>query len=450
MTQTTLSYISVILSAVCVLLLILVLRKKGSGDNDKLEEVLYAVDSLSREIKSQSGEILRMIEYSTTLEERRSEATKKYISDAFNHIFELLRNIGKENSDGRSEMLKTTSEELEKIRKANIEQSERQLRLLTLSIEKLQESNEKRLEQMRKTVDEKLDETLTTRLDATFKTVSEQLQNVYKSLGEMKELSSGVTTNVTSLSRILTNVKARGTWAEIQLEGILDQTIPGMYDKNVRTDKSSREVVEFAVRIPSGEDRTQFTYLPIDSKFPVEDYIRLCTAADNADSQGVIEARKALERRVLTAAKDITKYIHEPDTTPFAIMYLATEGLYSEIISSQNSIAEKLHNEYNVMVAGPSTITALLNSLSMGFRAIQINERAKEVRETLAAVKVQYDKFGAILVKAKSKISEAGKTLEEAQHRNEMINKKLRNVGDVSLNADEILGITDGEINNDD
>lgn len=441
MTQETISFITLALCALCVILLAFNLRRKGNTSDDLISELIRKQDELGLQLKSGNDEIRRMIEYIDSIEERRSEAMKKYISDSFSRMYELVMKQYKENSEGRNEMLRLTAEELEKMRKINADQSERQIRLLYQSIEKLQEGNEKKLEQMRKTVDEKLDETLSTRLDGAFKAVSEQLQNVYKSLGEMKELSSGVTSNVTSLSRILTNVKARGTWAEIQLEGILDQTIPGMYDKNVQTDNLSRERVEFAVRIPSGEDKNDFSYLPIDSKFPVEDYIRLCEAADRGDSAGVEEARKALSRRVISSAKEITKYIHEPKTTPFAIMYLATEGLYSEVISSQDSIAEKLHNQYNIMVAGPSTITALLNSLSMGFRAIQISEKAKEVRETLAAVRVQYDKFGQILLKAKNKINEAGKTLDEAQHRNDIINKKLRDVGESVLPSDTVLGI---------
>lgn len=311
----------------------------------------------------------------------------------------------------------------------------------------MQKSNEEKLEKIRMTVDEKLSETLTQRLDSSFKTVSEQLENVYKSLGEMKVLSSGVTENVTALNRILTNVKARGTWAEVQLEGLLDQTIPGMYVRNFAPRSTSRELVEFAVKIPAGDDKSSFTYLPIDSKFPVEDYIRLCDAADNGDSAGVDAARKALEARVLAQAKEVKKYINEPVTTPFAIMYLATEGLYSEILASRSGIAERCQNEFGVMLAGPGTITALLNSLSIGFRAMAINEKAKEVRTLLAAAKVQYDKFGIVLEKARKKIDEAGRSLEDAQSRNSIIQKKLRTVEEIDQGeADEILGLEESPV----
>ena len=340
-----------------------------------------------------------------------------------------------------SNSLSVMSEKLEKMTKENYEINAKMTAAIAQSLTQIRTENSERLEQIRLTVDEKLNETLTKRLDSSFKTVSEQLENVYKSLGEMKILSSGVTENVTSLNRILTNVKARGTWAEVQLEGLLEQTIPTMFVKNY-SPNATREVVEFAVKIPSGDDKSSFTYLPIDSKFPVEDYIRLCSAADSGDSAGVEAARKALEARVIAQAKDVKKYINEPATTPFAIMYLATEGLYGEIIGSKNGIAERCQNEFRVMIAGPSTITALLNSLSVGFRAMAINEKAKEIRKLLAAAKTQYEKFGIVLEKARKKIDEAGKTLDDAQTRNEQIQKRLRSVEEIEQSeAEKILEI---------
>ena len=181
------------------------------------------------------------------------------------------------------------------------------------------------------------------------------------------------------------------------------------------------------MRFPSNEPDGEDIYLPIDSKFPLEDYVRVCEAADNADADALRVARKALEDRVLAEAKEITKYICVPKTTPFVVLYLATEGLYAEIISSKSGIAERLQAQ-NVMIAGPSTITALLNSFAMGFKAMAINEKADEVRRLLGAAKAQYDTFGAVLEKAKRKIEEAGKTLDEASHRNEIIRKKLKGV----------------------
>ena len=304
----------------------------------------------------------------------------------------------------------------------------------------MQEGNEKKLEEMRKTVDEKLSETLNQRLNASFRTVSEQLSNVYKSLGEMKELSAGVTDNVKGLNRVLTNVKARGTWAEVQLGNILDETIPGMYDKNVKTNPAYNGQVEFAVRIPN-QDNNEITYLPIDSKFPMEDYVRLTNAAEAGNAEELEKAKKALEQRVKEEARLVKQYISTPQTTPFAILYLATEGLYAEITSSQSGITERLQAD-GIMLAGPSTITALLNSLAMGFRTIAINKKANEVWRVLGAAKTQYEKFGDLLAKARKKVDEAGKALDEADHRNSIIQKNLRNVETLeSSQAETLLGL---------
>ncbi len=386
---------------------------------------------------------------------QRQQETEKSLERMWQNFSQSVRNefaaSRQESSEQqraqRQELSQTLNDMNTRLNKLTTDNYEFNLRLTELisgKLTELQTSNENKLEQMRLTVDEKLNETLTRRLDSSFKAVSEQLENVYKSLGEMKVLSSGVTDNVASLNRILTNVKARGTWAEVQLEGLLNETIPGMFDRNVMTNPASRNIVEFAVRIPSGDDKDVITWLPIDSKFPVEAYIRLCEAADRGDTAAVEFERKSLEATVLGQAKEVRKYINEPSTTPFAIMYLATEGLYSEIISSKNAIAERCQTEFGVMIAGPSTITALLNSLSVGFRAMAINEKAKEVRTLLAAAKVQYDKFGIVLDKARKKIDEAGRSLEEAQDRNRIIQKKLKGVEAIDTDtATELLGLED-------
>ncbi len=406
--------ISIALSIACM---VLILSLKKNKDNN----AIYEEFRRNRQEMAQSNK------------ETRTETTA-----ALGKIEQKLNDMVKENYESRINLTEKIGESLKSIQQQNAESSDRQTKVIGESISKMQESNEKKLEQMRLTVDEKLTSTLTTRLDSSFKTVSQQLENVYKSLGEMKELSQGVTTNVTSLNRILTNVKARGTWAEVQLEAILDQTIPGLYVKNY-SPKNNAERVEFAIRFPNSDKKGADIYLPIDSKFPLEDYVRVCDAADNADPDALKVARKALEDRILAEAKDIKKYICVPQTTPFAVLYLATEGLYAEIASSKSGIAEKLQAQ-NVMVAGPSTITALLNSFAMGFKAMAINEKADEVRKILGAAKSQYDTFGTVLEKAKKKIDEAGKTLDEARHRNDMIQKKLKNVEEIeSAEASNVL-----------
>lgn len=305
-------------------------------------------------------------------------------------------------------------------------QSDSQTRRLGAFMAEMQKSNEQKLDQMRHTVDEKLTGTLNTRLNASFQTVSQQLESVYKSLGEMQKLSSGVTESVNGLNRVLTNVKSRGTWAEVQLGNILDQTVPGMYDTNVATNPKYNGRVEFAVRIPAA-DGSGHAWLPIDSKFPMEDYARLTAAAQAGDRQGMESAQKALEQRVRDEAKLVRQYISAPETTPFAVLYLATEGLYAQILGSRSGLAEKLQQQ-GILLAGPTTVTALLNALAMGFRTLAINRKATEVWQVLGAAKMQYEKFGDLLQKARKKVDEAGKVLDEADHRNHIIQKHLRRV----------------------
>ena len=396
-------------AVVCVVLLLGL--KKNAGDNGTAEEF--------RRNREEQAAGLRAFSRETN---ERLDRMQTAVNDS-----------ARRELESRAALSEKITRSLQEISDREQQSSARQMKFLGDSLAKMQESNEKKLEEMRATVDEKLTATLTTRLDSSFKTVSEQLQNVYTSLGEMKELSQGVTTNVSTLNKVLTNVKARGSWAEVQLEGILDQTIPGRYVKNY-SPKNNGERVEFAVRFPSSSGDE--IYLPIDSKFPMEDYIRVCDAADRGDVDALQAARKALADRIKSEAKDVKKYIFVPKTTPFAILYLATEGLYAEISSSKDGLAEALQAQ-NVMIAGPTTITAMLTSFAMGFRAIDINEKADEIRKLLGAAKTQYDKFGDVLEKARKKINEAGTALDDARDRNRLIQKTLRNVEAVP--ADGVL-----------
>lgn len=427
MTETEIIMIILLLiTAICSVLAMLFAKRGAKKEDKNISAVLNSkIDALSDTV-------------SREMSNNRQENTK-----AISDISSKISDMSEKSLERQHKLIVSVNDSLSDIQKTNAQQSEKMTQALVTSIDKITQSNEKKLEEMRVTVDEKLTSTLTTRLDSSFKTVSEQLENLYKSLGEMKELSGGITQNVTSLNRILTNVKARGTWAEYQLEGILDQTIPNMYVKNFQPD-GSREIVEFAVKIPDGGDSKKITYLPIDSKFPMEDYARLCAAADSADADAVAAARKALEKRVTEEAKAVAKYINPPVTTPFAIMYLATEGLYAEIASSKSGLLEKIQNDYSVMIAGPTTITALLNSFSMGFKTMAINEKANEIKLILGAVKKQYDTFDGLLEKVKKKITEADNSIDAARKRNDMIVKKLRDVDAAdSLAADEILGLSD-------
>lgn len=364
-----------------------------------------------------------------TLLAQQIEQRDKAVNDRLERLNTQMAQLTEKNYQQQVKLLETLNDN-----------ADRQTRRVGEAIGAMQQSNEKKLEEMRKTVDEKLADTLNTRLNASFKTVSEQLQNVYKSLGEMKELSAGVTDNVKGLNRVLTNVKTRGTWAEVQLANILDQTIPGMYETNVKTNPKYNGMVEFAVKIPA-EAGDAVTWLPIDSKFPMEDYARLSAAAEAGDLPALESAKKALEIRVRDEAKLVRQYISEPETTPFAILYLATEGLYAEIMSGRSGLPEKLQ-QAGILLAGPSTITALLNSLSMGFRTMAINQKANEVWQVLGAAKTQYDKFGDLLEKAHKKVEEAGRVLEEAGHRNDIIQKSLRRVETLEMqDAQAVLSL---------
>ncbi len=427
-----------------LLLLALLLQNRGAAREAGESRTRFEV--LKNQIAQMQASVVGEFERSRRDGGAYQKGMREETARGLDRVAEKLERMTKENADRQQYFSDTIYTTLNSIRTKNEEQNERQTAKIAEAILKMQQSNEKRLDQMRQTVDEKLTSTLTARLDGSFKTVSAQLENVYKSLGEMKELSGGITDGVHSLNRIITNVKSRGTWAEVQLQNILDQTIPGMYERNFAPRANSKERVEFAVRIPSGEAGKQSVYLPIDSKFPMEDYIRLCEAAEAADADEVQRARKALEDRVLAEARAVRRYINVPVTTPYAILYLATEGLYAEIASSRTGLPERLQREYGIMIAGPNTVTALLNALSMGFRAVAINEKADEVRQLLAAAKVQYEKFGVVLEKAKRKIDEAGQTLSEAQDRNRIIRTKLKNVESIDAGqAESILALPDDE-----
>lgn len=304
-------------------------------------------------------------------------------------------------------------------------------------MKEMQEGNEKKLEEMRRVVDEKLQNTLEKRLGESFSLVSKRLEEVYRGLGEMQNLAVGVG----DLKRVLTNVKARGTWAEIQLGTILEQVLTvDQYTKNARVNPGSGEIVEYAVRLPGPKDDPgACIWLPIDSKFPQEDYLRLQEAAEKGDPGAVQAAAGGLARTVRAAAGEIAKkYLNPPHTTDFGIMFLATEGLYAEVLR-QPGLVEELQRKHRVVVAGPTTLTAILNSLRMGFQTLSIEKQAAEVWRVLGAVKTEFGKFGAVLSKVKRQLESAGKTIESTETRTRAMEKTLRAVE--QLPADEASAI---------
>lgn len=364
------------------------------------------------------------------------------LEQKFRHMEGYVADEFQRNRKETADSLKDMNQLIREMQQMNVRQSDKLNVTLTENVSKLQQSNEKKLEEMRLTVDEKLTDTLSKRLDSSFKVVGEQLKSVHESLGEMHKLAG----SVGDLQRVLTNVKSRGTWAEVQLGNILEQTLTKeQYECNVST-KNDTKRVEFAVKIPSRTEEGKFVWLPIDSKFPQEDYIRICDAAENADKTAMEAASKALEQTVKNQAKNISDlYIDVPKTTDFAIMFLATEGLYAEVLR-RPGLCEEIQNKYRVMICGPTTITAFLNTLRVGFRTIALDKKASEVWKVLGAVRTQYDKFELLLAKTKKKIDEAGSTIEDAQKRNGIIQKNLRSVELIdSAQADGILGISPSE-----
>ena len=328
----------------------------------------------------------------------------------------------------QGQQLEAFAQQLARLTQSN-EQRFEQLRLsVETRLGAIQADNASKLEEMRKTVDEKLHATLEQRLGNSFKLVSERLEQVHKGLGEMQMLAAGVG----DLKKVLTNVKTRGTWGEVQLEALLDQVLTAeQYEKNVATRPNSNERVEFAIRLPGremGEDDKRPVWLPIDAKFPMEDYQRLIEAQERAEPLAVELAAKALEMRLRDEAKKIRdKYAEPPYTTDFAILYLPTEGLYAEALR-RPGLADGLQRDFRISIAGPTTLAALLNSLQMGFRTLAIEKRSSEVWAVLGAVKTEFGKFGDALESTRKKLEQATKSIESAGVRTRQIERKLKGV----------------------
>jgi DNA recombination protein RmuC len=292
-------------------------------------------------------------------------------------------------------------------------------------LEKIQQDNAQKLEQMRQTVDEKLHATLEQRLGESFKLVSERLEQVHKGLGEMQSLAVGVG----DLKRVLTNVKTRGTWGEVQLGSLLEQVLtPDQYEQNVATIPGSRERVEFAIRLPGRDDGGSTVWLPVDAKFPLEDYQRLQDAQEHADHAEIESAARALEARLREEARTIReKYVEPPHTTDFGMMYLPTEGLYAEALR-RPGLVETLQRDHRVTIAGPTTLLAMLNSLQMGFRTLAIERRSSEVWALLGAVKVEFGKFGEVLARTRQQLQSVTNSIVAAETRTRQMERKLKDV----------------------
>ena len=417
------------------------LKDLTDSSQASLERIRAAAESQAKALQESNEK--KLSEIRASLDERLGAMTTqlKETADANHATLEQLRGLldarVKELQQGNEkklseirtsldEKLGTMTAQLKEMTDSN-HAGMRQVRdLLDTRVKELQEGNERKLGEMRKTVDEKLHDTLEKRLGESFKLVSERLESVHKGLGEMQTLASGVG----DLKRVLSNVKARGTWGEVQLGAILAQFLaPGQYKKNVRPAPDSTETVEYAVRLPGPQDDpTSCVWLPIDSKFPQEDYLRLQDAAEAADADATLRAIDALSRTVRAAAKAINeKYLKPPATTDFGIMFLATEGLYAEVLR-QPDLVDELQQRYRVIVAGPTTLAAILTSLQMGFQTLAIEQRAAQVWRILGAVRTEFDKFGGVLDKVRRQLNSASRTIEQTGVRSRAMERKLRTV----------------------
>lgn len=389
-----------------VLLIVILVRSSGQTSSG---------ESLREELRTSREELAR------SARESREELTSSLnaVNTTISANLTALGEVQRSQLDSVSKQLKDVAE-------SNSTSLERIRTTLDERVTQLQKGNELKLDEMRKTVDEKLHVTLEKRLGESFKLVSSQLEAVQRGLGEMQTLATGVG----DLKRVLTNVKTRGTWAEVQLGALLEQILtPAQFDRNVQTKEDSRESVEFAVRLPGPQDDPgSVVWLPIDSKFPQEDYLRLQDAAERCDADAVQKESDALARSIRVQAEAISsKYLCPPRTTDFAIMFLPTEGLYAEVLRKP-ALLEELQHKYHVMVAGPTTLAALLNSLRMGFQTLAIEQRSAEVWQILAAVKTEFGKFGDVLVKVKKQLNTAANTIGETERRSRAMERKLRGV----------------------
>jgi len=398
-------YLIIILLIIVIILQVLTLLKNSSS----VDYRPYMKDSEDR--------IIRDMDRLQQVLDGRMDSFKASVGDSLKDINSKLLETVKENAEGQKQIKESLSESL--------------LRIQTLTEEKL--------DRIQKDVNDKLDASLNKRLDESFEKVTNQLTQLYKSLGELGEMSDGIS----NLNKTLSNVKTRGTWGEIQLGNILEETMTeAQYVKNIKLKKNSDDIVEYAIKIPAREEGDEFVYLPIDSKFPLDIYGNLVDAADSGSKESYDMYVKELENRIKFEAKSIRdKYVVPPMTTDFAIMFLPTESMYAEVLRI-NGLAEFCQNKFRIIIASPSTITALLNSLRVGFANVALNKKTAEVRKILEAVKSQYGKLDELIDATKKKLDAAVVSTENLKDRTRKIQKSMSKIGEIDpQEADSILMI---------
>jgi DNA recombination protein RmuC len=453
MTDTSLLYLlaGLVLAALALLLALLLRRPEAALDRlrGQLEEALRA------EQRDGRLELRQQLDGLAATQGQRIDGFARHLADlgtrTDTRLDQLRDTLTEDARKGRLEagesqqrFVEGVSAQLRELTQRNEQRIGEMRATLEQQLRALQADNAQKLEKMRETVDEKLQSTLNQRLDSSFRLVSERLEQVQRGLGEMQQLATGVG----DLKRVLSNVKTRGGWGEVQLENILEQTlIAEQYARSVRVRPDGAEAVDFAVRLPGRGQADAPVWLPIDCKFPREDYERLLDAQDQADPELVRTTGLQLERAIRIQAKSISdKYVVPPHTTDFAVMFLPTEGLYAEVIR-RAGLTDALQREHRIVVAGPTTVTALLNSLQMGFRTLAIEQRSSEVWSLLGAVKSEFGKFAGILEKAEKQINTVGKSLGDASRKTRTIERRLRGVE--SLGQDQAQALL-GDIGPDD
>lgn len=384
------------------------IRKTFEG---KLVDFQKSIDTNSKESRTELKENL--------------EVFKRELNDALKDYKERLKEQFSEFERSQKTQNTTNSEKISELKLS-----------LEKSVKTMQEGNEKKLEEMRKTVDEKLNETLEKRLGESFKQVSDRLEAVHKGLGEMQTLA----VSVGDLKKVMSNVKSRGVLGEYQLQNIIEDLLTNeQYEKNVKTKVGSGAVVEFAIKMPHGNNLEKILWLPIDSKFPKEDYEALVDAYDKGDADKIEEYRKAFINGIKKNAKDIReKYIDPPNTTEYGIMFLPYESLFGEVLRVPG-LFEQLQKDYKITITGPTTLSALLNSLQMGFRTLAIEKRSSEVWDLLGAVKTEFGQFGDVLAKTKKKLIEATNVIDTSEVRTRSIERKLRNVQELPAGETKLI-----------
>ncbi|MBL8007018.1 MAG: DNA recombination protein RmuC [Ignavibacteria bacterium] len=425
--------IIVMLSVICVLLVIMLINLSGNRDKQKFIDLENRLAELSDSVRGEFN--VNRTEINSNIRDSRQEMNQ-YLTNFGDSVNKRISEI----AGLQKNQLDTFSSQLVSLTKINEDKFSKVIETLENRLKSLQDDNNVKLEKMRETVDEKLQTTLEKRLGESFRLVSERLELVHKGLGEMQNLAAGVG----DIKKVLSNIKTKGVLGEYQLENILEQILtPEQFSKNVKTKPGSNALVEFAVKLPGRDSADKTVWLPLDSKFPTEDYQILLDAYDSGNAETVIDTKKILVKKIKDFAKGIRdKYIDPPNTTDFAILFLPFEGLYAEVLNNAG-LFETIQREYKITITGPTTLSAFLSSLQMGFRTLAIEKRSSEVWEILGAVKTEFANYASVLEQVKKKLEQAADSVDKAGVRTRAIEKKLKDVQALPSSGEEVKLISD-------